>query len=93
MSKPTLRERYVYRSTNPSRRHRAQVSAFVVERFIDSAVVARIVPLGQVPARASEHELVLRALRHNLVVTGSWQPTPSRHHARARADVAVNRSA
>jgi len=77
-------EMYFYRSTSASPRHRSRVSAYLVERFSATNVVARIVPLGLVHTAIGEHELALQRVRRNLVVSGAWEPTPSRHHARMR---------
>ena len=77
-------QQYFYRSMTPSSRHRNRVSAYFVEHFSDSNVVARIEPLGLVHAVIGEHDLALERLRRDLVVAGSWQSTPGRHHARQR---------
>ena len=82
---------YFYRALGPSRRHRHRVSTYFVERYEDSAVVARIESLGLVHERLVDQELLLRGLRRNLVAVGSWQPTPSRHHSRVRVDLATVR--
>lgn len=47
-------------------------------------MVARIEPLGLVNEVASEHFVANEAFKRNLVLVGSWQETPSRHHARMR---------
>ena len=80
-------EKYFYRSVTLSNRHRNRVSAYFVERFSDSNVVARIESLGLVHTSIGEEQLAIARLQRNLVVTGSWQPTPSRHHARIRVAV------
>jgi hypothetical protein len=77
-------EQYFYRSATTSKRHRNRVSAYLVERFADSTVVARIEPLGLVHTAIGEQELAIARLRRNLIVAGSWQATPSRHHDRIR---------
>jgi len=79
-------EQYFYRALGSSRRHRHRVSAYFVERYEDSPVIARIESLGLVSERLVDHELVLRGLRRNLVAVGPWQPTASRHHTRVRVD-------
>ena len=79
-------EQFLYRAVASSKRHRHRVSTYLVERYEDSAVVARIESLGLVHERLVDHELVLRGLRRNLVAVGSWQPTASRHHARVRVE-------
>ena len=75
---------YFYRSMAASPRHRNRVSAYLVKRFSDSNVVARIEPLGLVHTTISEQELTLHRVRRNLVVSSAWETTPSRHHARMR---------
>jgi hypothetical protein len=75
---------YLYRSSTTSTRHRNRVSAYLVLRFCDSNVVARIEPLGLVHISIGEQELAIQRLRRDLVVAGSWQATPSRRHARLR---------
>ena len=77
-------ELYFYRSMAASPRHRNRVSAYLVERFSDSTVVARIEPLGLVHRAIGEQELALHRARRNLVVSSPWERTPSRHHARMR---------
>ncbi len=77
-------QRYFYRSSNTSRKHRQEVSAYLVERRFDSNVVARIEPLGLVNSRIGEHEIALRGLRRNLVSIGTWQPTRSLRHSRIK---------
>jgi hypothetical protein len=77
-------ELYFYRSATTSKRHRNRVSAYLVQRFADSTVVARIEPLGLVHTVIGEQELAIARLRRNLIVAGSWRPTPSRHHDRIR---------
>lgn len=77
-------EKYFYRSVRRSSQHRNRVSAYFVERLTDSNVVARIESLGLVHALLDEEQLASARRQRNLVVTGSWQPTPSRHHARIR---------
>jgi len=77
-------ELYFYRSTSASPRHRNRVSAYLVQRFADSTVVARIEPLGLVHRAIGEEELALQRVRRNLVVSSPWVQTPSRHHARMR---------
>ena len=75
---------YLYRTLTPSPRHRHRVSAYLVLRFSDSNVVARIEPLGLVHNSIGEQALAIHRLRRDLVVAGSWQSTPSRRHARQR---------
>ena len=92
-------ETYFYRSIVASRRHHNMVSAYLVERYHDSNVVARIAPMGLVSAKLVEQEIALRGLRLHLVPTGRWQPTSTSHHAMVRvarvtddsADVTVSR--
>ncbi len=75
---------YLYRTVMPSPRHRNRVSAYLVQRFSDSNVVARIEPLGLVHTSIGEQALAIQRLRRDLVVAGGWQTTPSRRHARMR---------
>jgi hypothetical protein len=75
---------YFYRSLAPSNRHRGRVSAYYVQRFHGSKVVARIEPLGLVHATIGDEQLAIQRLRRNLVIAGSWQSTPSQRHARIR---------
>ena len=75
---------YLYRTLTPSSRHRNRVSAYLVLRFSDSNVVARIEPLGLVHTSIGEQALAIQRLRRDLVVAGSWQSTPSRRHVRQR---------
>lgn len=77
-------DRYIYRSASGSRRHRHLVSVYLVERRSGSNVVARIEPLGLVSEKVGEHDIVLRSLRRNLVLAGSWRSTPSLRHDRVR---------
>ncbi|MEO9180193.1 MAG: hypothetical protein ABI298_00915 [Acidimicrobiales bacterium] len=77
-------EQYFYRSVSSSNRHRNRVSAYFVQRFEGSKVVARIESLGLVHTSIGEEQLAIQRLRRNLVVVGSWQTTTSRHHARIR---------
>jgi hypothetical protein len=77
-------EEYFYRSTATSSRHRNRVSAYFVQRLRSSNVVARIEPLGLVPASIGDEQLAIQRLRRNLVVAGTWQATPSGHHSRLR---------
>ena len=77
-------ELYFYRAMSASPQHRNRVSAYLVERFTDSTVVARIEPLGLVHSVIGEQELALQRVRRNLVVSSPWERTPSRHHARMR---------
>ncbi len=63
------------------------VCVYLVVRCHGSSVVARIEPLGLVPAWVGDHEIALRGLRRNLVSVGPWRRTRSAHHAR----VAVRR--
>jgi hypothetical protein len=77
-------EEYFYRSLTTSPRHRNRVSAYFVQRMRDSTVVARIEPLGLVPASIGDEQLAIQRLRRNLVVTGTWQETPSGRHSRLR---------
>jgi hypothetical protein len=53
-------------------------------RIRDSKVVARIEPLGLVPASIGDEQLAIQRLRRNLVTAGSWQATLSGHHSRQR---------
>ena len=48
-------QHYLVRSDVASRRHRHRVSAYLVHRFADSGVVARIEPLGLVPDSLPSH--------------------------------------
>jgi hypothetical protein len=82
-------EQWFYRSTTTSKRHRNRVSAYFVQRFADSTVGACIEPLGLVHTVIGGQELAIARLRRNLVVAGSWQPTPSRHHDRIRLSPAT----
>jgi ribosomal protein L1 len=75
---------YFYRSLASSNRHRGRVSAYFVQRFNGSKVVARIEPLGLVHATIGDEQLAIQRLRRNLVTAGSWQSTPSQRHARIR---------
>lgn len=77
-------QHYLVRSLVVSRRHRYRVSAYLVHRFADSVVVARIEPLGLVRPSVSDHEMALQGLRHNLRVSGRWQATASHRHTRVR---------
>ena len=65
---------YLYRTLTPSPRHRHRVSAYLVLRFSDSNVVARIEPLGLVHNSIGEQALAIHRLRRDLVVAGSWRP-------------------
>jgi hypothetical protein len=75
---------YFYRSLSASSRHRGRVSAYFVQRFNGSKVVARIEPLGLVHATIGDEQLTIQRLRRNLVLAGSWQSTPSQRHTRIR---------
>jgi hypothetical protein len=77
-------EQYFYRSSSTSNRHRNRVSAYYVLRIRGSTVVARIEPLGLVPASIGDEQLAIQRLRRNLVVAGTWQETPSGRHSRQR---------
>jgi hypothetical protein len=77
-------EQYFYRSTVASSRHRNRVGAYFVQRLRGSNVVARIEPLGLVPQSIGDEQLAIQRLRLNLVIAGTWQETPSGHHARMR---------
>jgi len=77
-------EEYFYRSSSTSNRHRNRVSAYYVLRVRGSKVVARIEPLGLVPASIGDEQLAIQRLRRNLVVAGTWQETPSGRHSRQR---------
>ena len=81
-------EEYFYRSSTTSNRHRNRVSAYYVQRIRGSKVVARIEPLGLVPASIGDEQLAIQRLRRNLVVTGTWQETPSGRHSRQRVATA-----
>ena len=83
-------EQYFYRSVTASNRHRNRVSAYYVQRFEGSTVVARIESLGLVHTSIGEEQLAIQRLRRNLVVAGTWQPTASRHHARIRVAPATD---
>src|SRR5665213_1183128 len=72
-------EEYFYRSSSTSNRHRNRVSAYYVLRVRGSKVVARIEPLGLVPASIGDEQLAIQRLRRNLVVAGTGR--------RRRADV------
>ncbi|HEY5091917.1 MAG TPA: hypothetical protein VII60_01520 [Acidimicrobiales bacterium] len=77
-------EQYFYRSLTTSSRHRGRVSAYFVQRFNGSKVVARIEPLGLVHATIGDEQLAIQRLRRHLVIAGTWQSTPSQRHARIR---------
>jgi hypothetical protein len=77
-------ERFFYRSSTASNRHRNRVSAYYVERIRGSKVVARIEALGLVPSSIGDEQLAIQRLRRNLIVAGSWQQTSSGHHVRQR---------
>jgi hypothetical protein len=77
-------EQYFYRSLFTSSRHRGRVSAYFVQRFNGSKIVARIEPLGLVHATIGDEQLAIQRLRRNLVIAGTWQSTPSQRHARIR---------
>jgi hypothetical protein len=77
-------EQFFYRSVAPSSQHRHHVSVYLVQRLSGSKVVARIEPLGLVHVKLGEHELVTKGLHRNLVLSGRWHATRSRHHARVR---------
>jgi hypothetical protein len=77
-------EQFFYRSLTSSNRHRGRVSAYFVQRFNGSKVVARIEPLGLVHATIGDEQLAIQRLRRNLVIAGTWQSTPSQRHARIR---------
>jgi hypothetical protein len=77
-------EQYFYRSLTTSNRHRGRVSAYFVQRFDGSKVVARIEPLGLVHSTIGDEQLAIQRLRRNLVTAGKWQSTPSQRHARIR---------
>jgi hypothetical protein len=81
-------EEYFYRSTATSSRHRGRVSAYYVQRLRATNVVARIEPLGLVPASIGDEQLAIQRLRRNLVTVGGWRETPSGHHARQRVATA-----
>jgi hypothetical protein len=89
-------ERYLYRSSVTSKRHRSRVSAYFVERRRGSNVVA-IEPLGLVPASIGDEQLALHRLQRNLVASGTWQTTSSGHHTRLRVvpakDVTTHKAA
>jgi hypothetical protein len=77
-------DQFFYRSVAPSSRHRHHVSVYLVQRLNGSKVVARIEPLGLVHVKFGEHELVIKGLHRNLVLSGRWHATRSRRHARVR---------
>jgi hypothetical protein len=77
-------EQFFYRSSTTSNRHRNRVSAYYVQRIRGSKVVARIEPLGLVPASIGDEQLAIQRLRRNLVIAGSWQETLSGRHSRQR---------
>jgi hypothetical protein len=82
-------DQFFYRSSTMSNRHRNRVSAYFVQRVTGSKVVARIEPLGLVPASIGDEQLAIQRLKRNLVAAGSWQETPSGRHSRQRV-VPVN---
>jgi hypothetical protein len=84
MSDEVREEQYFYRSLTTSSRHRGRVSAYFVQRFTGAKVVARIEPLGLVHATIGDEQLAIQRLRRNLVMTGTWQCTPSQRHTRIR---------
>jgi hypothetical protein len=77
-------EQFFYRSSAASSRHRNRVSAYLVQRLTGSTVVARIEPLGLVPALIGDEQLAIQRLKRNLVATGRWRETPSGRHTRQR---------
>jgi|ERR1039458_9177039 hypothetical protein len=77
-------EQFFYRSSITSNRHRNRVSAYFVQRLRGSKVVARIEPLGLVPASISDEQLAIQRLKRHLVAAGTWQKTSSGHHSRQR---------
>jgi len=77
-------EQFFYRSSTTSNRHRNRISAYYVLRIRGSKVIARIEPLGLVPASIGDEQLSIQRLRRNLVVAGTWQETPSGRHSRQR---------
>jgi hypothetical protein len=88
VSKESEVEQYFYRSLSTSSRHRNRVSAYFVQRLRGSNVVARIEPLGLVPASIGDEQLAIQRLRRNLVIAGTWQETPSGRHSRLRVATA-----
>jgi hypothetical protein len=84
MSRDPEIEQFFYRSSTISNRHRNRVSAYFVQRVRGSKVVARIEPLGLVPASIGDEQLAIQRLKRNLVVAGTWQETPSGRHFRQR---------
>ena len=81
---PVPVQHYLVRSEVVSRRHHHRVSAYLVHRFADSGIVARIEPLGLVPDSLASHQLALLGLGRNLRADGAWAPTSSRRHTRVR---------
>jgi len=77
-------EKFFYRSSTTSNRHRNRVSAYFVQRVTGSKVVARIEPLGLVPVSIGDEQLAIQRLKRNLVAAGSWMETPSGRHSRLR---------
>ena len=84
MSRDPVVEQFFYRSSIKSNRHRSRVSAYFVQRLQGPKVVARIEPLGLVPASIGDEQLAIQRLKRKLVAAGSWQVTPSGHHSRQR---------
>jgi hypothetical protein len=64
-------EQFFYRSLTASNRHRKRVSAYLVQRVMGSKVVARIEPLGLVPASIGDEQLAIQRLKRNLLAAGS----------------------
>jgi len=87
MTNEAIIDRFLYRSTVTSKRHRNRVETYLVERLRGSNVVARIQPLGLVPERTSDLEAALTVFRRDLVVDGGWRTTARQHHARVRLAV------
>ena len=77
-------ERFFYRSSTTSIATAIGSAPISCERRRGSKVVARIEPLGLVPASIGDEQLAIQRLRRNLVAAGTWQETPSGRHVRQR---------
>jgi len=85
MNEPVVVRRYFYCAEKDEKKHQGKLSAYFVEVYANTNVVARIQPVGLVGETTSQHEINLYALKNNITIAGEWSLTKYRNHQKIRA--------
>ena len=78
--KPRKTGRYVYRASDERSKHKGKVGAYVVERFGEGKVIAKIETLGLVKEEIAEIQINLLAIQRGISFIGEWVPSINKKH-------------